>query len=423
MTLEEQNVLAILADAVNRCREEQNPTRLARRASTRWPFEQFKESQQVTVIGFFACCESPIRDKITATACQEFLSHMKKALLLVAGLAILVVGFIASGPFIAIHDISGAIKGGDSERLSGHVDFIALRASVKEQLNARVMKKATAPESNPFAALGMALASNFIDRMVDSFITPTGLANIMAGHEPQQPQQSGASSESSANAQPFQNARYTYDGLSKFSAWVKNRKGEEVRFVFTRNLLTWKLSNILIPATLFEQGASASVTPKEPKAITTMETAAIGDSLSLKGNEEGVEMRVTVVQLTYPAPPKNALFGFHQGSVLAGVQIRLENTGTLAYSDSPGNGAKMIDSQDQQYDQTIFETSAGPSIGSVKIAPGDRRVGYLLFEVPNGTQLKTFQFTLDGGYGPETGYWTLSGYSEKKRSATEASKP
>jgi len=52
MTEEERNALAILADAVSRCRLEDMRTvevfasleLLALRTSTRWPFEQFKES-------------------------------------------------------------------------------------------------------------------------------------------------------------------------------------------------------------------------------------------------------------------------------------------------------------------------------------------------------------------------------------------
>jgi hypothetical protein len=52
LTLKEKNALAVLADAVDRCRDEDMRTPevlaslglLARRASIRWPFEQFKES-------------------------------------------------------------------------------------------------------------------------------------------------------------------------------------------------------------------------------------------------------------------------------------------------------------------------------------------------------------------------------------------
>ena len=52
LTLQEKNALAVLADAVDRCRDEDMRTievlasldLLARHASPRWPFEQFKES-------------------------------------------------------------------------------------------------------------------------------------------------------------------------------------------------------------------------------------------------------------------------------------------------------------------------------------------------------------------------------------------
>jgi hypothetical protein len=57
MTIEEKSALAVLADAVARCRDEDMRTAevfaaldlLARRTSTRWPFEQFKESLNFAV--------------------------------------------------------------------------------------------------------------------------------------------------------------------------------------------------------------------------------------------------------------------------------------------------------------------------------------------------------------------------------------
>ena len=57
LTLEEKNAMAVLADAVDRCRKEDMRTPevlasldlLARRTSIRWPFEQFKESLNFAV--------------------------------------------------------------------------------------------------------------------------------------------------------------------------------------------------------------------------------------------------------------------------------------------------------------------------------------------------------------------------------------
>jgi hypothetical protein len=76
---QEKNALAILADAVDRCREEDMRTPevlasldlLARRTLPRWPFEQFKESLN------FA-----IGDRLISTSalCQDRLLSVKRAI-------------------------------------------------------------------------------------------------------------------------------------------------------------------------------------------------------------------------------------------------------------------------------------------------------------------------------------------------------
>jgi hypothetical protein len=57
LTPQEKNALAVLADAVDRCRKEDTWTPevsasldlLARRTPTRWPFEQFEKSLQFAI--------------------------------------------------------------------------------------------------------------------------------------------------------------------------------------------------------------------------------------------------------------------------------------------------------------------------------------------------------------------------------------
>ena len=47
-----------------------------------------------------------------------------------------------------------------------------------------------------------------------------------------------------------------------------------------------------------------------------------------------------------------------------------------------------------------------PGFGSLKIAPGDTRTGWITFEVPAGTTLRTLQFVTNSGFGSET-EWAL----------------
>jgi hypothetical protein len=74
----------------------------------------------------------------------------------------------------------------------------------------------------------------------------------------------------------------------------------------------------------------------------------------------------------------------------------------------PGNGAKLIDVEDQQYDAALNDVALGPSIGSdVKLGPGSTRKGYLVFSVPKKIKLAKFQFTLDSGFAPQSAEWLL----------------
>jgi hypothetical protein len=185
---------------------------------------------------------------------------MKKIIVLIAFLAIVITSYFAAGPYITIYKIKSGIEHQDPEKISAQVDFSELRTNLKEQFNALIMKQTASDlKDNPFAALGMAFASKLIDSMVDAFVTTTSLSNLMEGKKPKQPQgEEGTQEADSKKPEPFKDARYTYDSLSKFSAWVKDDKGKETRFVFTRNGLSWKLSNIQIPTNIFEGNKSVA---------------------------------------------------------------------------------------------------------------------------------------------------------------------
>lgn len=179
--------------------------------------------------------------------------HMKKAIALIALLAVAIVGYVAAGPYITLHQIKSAVQQQNSEKLSENIDFPTLRQNLKEQLNAVIMKETVSQmKDNPVAALALGFASKLVDGMVDSFVSPSGLANLMEGKKPQQkaPTETSESTPSQSTdekREPFKDARYTYDSTSKFSVWVKANEGEETRFVLTRDGLKWKLSNNVIP--------------------------------------------------------------------------------------------------------------------------------------------------------------------------------
>lgn len=135
-------------------------------------------------------------------------------------------------------------------------------------------------------------------------------------------------------------------------------------------------------------------------------SASVGDPITLHGSDSGLEVRVTVQDVIDPAPFEQ-YFGPGRGKKLVAVKLSLANTGTEVYNDSPSNGAAIIDRQDRGYTTALLPTTACPDLGSPTIRPNDRRVGCITFEVPKRAKLRAFQFTLDSGFGPETGEWQL----------------
>jgi hypothetical protein len=158
------------------------------------------------------------------------------------------------------------------------------------------------------------------------------------------------------------------------------------------------------PAHTTAGGSSASSSSAAPAA-----PAKIGGSIALTGMNGDEKLTVTLVKVADPAKGDDEFSQPAAGKRWVAVQIRITDTAGAAYSDSPSNGAKLIDAQGQQYDDTFGNTTLGPAMdGSVKLAPGQSTLGVIVFEVPADAKATTFQFSLDSGFADQTGQWQLS---------------
>lgn len=90
------------------------------------------------------------------------------------------------------------------------------------------------------------------------------------------------------------------------------------------------------------------------------------------------------------------------------VQFEIRNTGTISYDDAPMNGAKVADAEGQQFEPAlVMKIASGPLLpAGVKLTPGGKALGYLVFEVPKGSKVATVQFAMDSGFS-ETGEWRV----------------
>jgi hypothetical protein len=176
--------------------------------------------------------------------------------LIIAAIAI-VVACYGYSPYQTVHAMKTAGENRDGEALAEHIDFPSVRQSLKEQVNVKLEKMVNDDSAeNPIGALGAALGGMLVDKLVDAYVTPAGLIQMMKGDTPEDVVADGITSDvtgrdgTTQNKQkPFQNASYSYESLNTFAATVKDDKsGDEISFILTRSgFANWKLTEIQLP--------------------------------------------------------------------------------------------------------------------------------------------------------------------------------
>lgn len=176
---------------------------------------------------------------------------MKRWIWLAALLVVALLGYVAAGPWLTVRAIREAVKTEDASALARQVDFPALRASLKLQVNDRIVREAGAEaQSSLLGAFGLTVATGLAGGMVDAMVTPVGLGALMEGRKLWNrgagvaPPSRG---DTSQQADPLRDPEYGFESASRFTATVTSDDGGPLVFVLTRQGLRWKLSDIRLP--------------------------------------------------------------------------------------------------------------------------------------------------------------------------------
>ena len=175
---------------------------------------------------------------------------MKKWLAFALVVLVAVIVYVAAGPYLTVRAIRIAVKEQDAAALSRQVDFPALRASLKAQLDDRLLRRAGPDlQSNALAAFGLSIANSLMGGGVDAMVTPAGLGALMEGHKIWKRVDDGIRTPDPTVPAPevLHDARYRYESPSRFTATVSDDEGHPIVFVMTRDGLHWKLSDIRLP--------------------------------------------------------------------------------------------------------------------------------------------------------------------------------
>jgi hypothetical protein len=151
----------------------------------------------------------------------------------------------AASPYVAFWRFTVALRSGDAAALNAQVDFPAVRESLKAQLVAYFSPEKTGEKhikNKRLAGLVKALRPTLIDALVDAYVTPDGLAALIADpnavkgmHAPRVAQQSHA-----FKSIDWSKVRYAF--FTSPRVFVVDREGIKLRFRFTG--FGWRLNKL-----------------------------------------------------------------------------------------------------------------------------------------------------------------------------------
>ncbi|TZF91009.1 DUF2939 domain-containing protein [Cognatilysobacter lacus] len=176
---------------------------------------------------------------------------MKKLFALVLVVVLALGAYVAAGPFIVVRSISQAVDRGDMRTLQRDIDFELVRGSIKAQLEDYLARRMGDPRTDGrLKALGRQVTSTMTGGVVEALATPAGIGAILEGSSVIRramgypPEHSQAPE---ARFDPLRGARYHYESASRFTATVQNADGVPVAFVFSRQGLRWRLTDVRLP--------------------------------------------------------------------------------------------------------------------------------------------------------------------------------
>ena len=180
---------------------------------------------------------------------------LRRIVIAIAVLLVLLLAWVAAGPWLAIRGIEKAIETRDTAALERHVDFPRLRINLKAQLDDRLVRLAgDKVPANLLGAFAVAMAGNATGMAVEAIATPLGIGALLQGHvlwkrATGDTRGEGVFAETEP-ARPLHTARHRYHSLSRFSATVEHPDGSRTEFLLERQGLRWRLVDIRLPEDL-----------------------------------------------------------------------------------------------------------------------------------------------------------------------------
>ena len=149
-------------------------------------------------------------------------------------------GWFWLSPDRAVRGLRSAAREGNAEQLSRHVDFPVLRENLKTDIKASLLGNRKVDPDNPLAGLGVLVGNTMIDGLVDTFVSPSAIAAVARGYQP------NAASSSREEERSYSIKRRR---PNSFVVEFNDASANAPKLIFSRRGLRWQLTRIEIKGT------------------------------------------------------------------------------------------------------------------------------------------------------------------------------
>ncbi len=159
-------------------------------------------------------------------------------------------GGLYASPYFSLYQMNQAVERNDLQSFSSHIDFPALRESIKTNLRT-ILAQESSRQSNPIMEmLGTVMNGFVLDPVVDAVVTPSGIAALLQGQQ----LQLGEKGEKAQFSQKANAVEVTtkYESLNQFAVSIqpKDDAASTVTLLLSRDGLDWKISGVRLPKSL-----------------------------------------------------------------------------------------------------------------------------------------------------------------------------
>lgn len=174
---------------------------------------------------------------------------MRKARLIIGSISLLLLVYLAATPYITVYQIKKATEQNDHAALAKYINFPAVRQDLKVQLHAKIEKEFESSDNkNPMMQmLGSAFFNSMADKLLESYVTPEAMSQLMAGVDPKANTKAGQVHNSNTDA-AFSNAKTYYQSHDTFMVEITtNQQGDTIDLRLSRKGFNWQVTGITLP--------------------------------------------------------------------------------------------------------------------------------------------------------------------------------